>query len=85
MESFHLSGVSATSWQRGWGGEGREQRAFDGSLRRETTLYLTQISAAQMGAQLSSEKQLHKEPRENSNASPKRSLGRRLSPARKRQ
>lgn len=65
-------------------GEGREQRAFDGSPRRETTLYLTQISAGQMGAQLSSEKQLHEEPAD-ANASPKRSLGRRRSPAGKRQ
>lgn len=90
--------LSVVEWWRvsiflGWaphpgrgGGEGREQRAFDGSLRRETTLYLTQISAGQMGAQLSSEKQLPEKPREDSNASPKRSLGRRrLSPARKRQ
>lgn len=66
-------------------GEGREQRAFDGSPRRETTLYLTQISAGQMGAQLSSEKQLHEEPRADSKASPKRSFGGRLSPAGKRQ
>lgn len=65
-------GVSATSWPRG---KGENKGAFDGGQRRETTLYLTQTSAGQMGAWLRLGKQLHEEPKEDSRTSPQRSLG----------
>lgn len=58
----------------GWGGGGGNKGPFDGGQRRETTLYLTQNSAGQMGARLNLEKQLAEEPKEDSTASPRMSL-----------
>ena len=71
-ENFHHS--QGTHHILAEGGGAGNKGPFDGGQRRETTLYLTQNSAGQMGARLNLEKQLDEEAKEDSNASPKMSL-----------